>query len=158
MSKERTSDAIAQAVQALRIEESSLTNEISALQSRLTNVRSAVASMRALFEPDTDKGPNAPQVSLALDSMEKSSYDGLPFAKALFKFMSTISQAMTVREITEGLKAAGYKFNSANETTQVYIGLRRSKDNLYGLVDGKKWIFLSLSFAKPLSKQASHDA
>jgi hypothetical protein len=156
MSKERTLEAIAQAVRVLRDEESSLTEEISALQNRLTNVRSAVASMRNLLEPDLDKGLNAPQVSLALDDTGKSSYDGLPFAKALFKFMSTVSQAMTVREITDGLKAAGYKFNSANETTQVYIGLKRSNGSHYALVEGKKWISASL-FANPSSSQVTQN-
>lgn len=147
MIKERTSNAIAQAVQALRFEEQSLTEQISDLQKRLTNVRSAFASMRTLLETDVDKGPNPAQVTLALDSSENSPYSGLPFSKALFKFMSTIPKPVTVREIKEGMIESGYKFNSDNEATQVYVGLKRNMGKLYGMSSDNKWIPLSLAFA-----------
>lgn len=146
MIKERTSNAIAQAVQALRFEEQSLTEQISGLQRRLTNVRSASASMRTLLETDVDKEPNPAQVTLALDSSENSSYDGLPFSKALLKFMSTISAPVTVREIKEGMIRSGYKFNSDNEATQVYVGLKRNIGKLYGMSSDNKWILLGLTF------------
>ncbi|MES2283391.1 MAG: hypothetical protein V4542_18395 [Pseudomonadota bacterium] len=145
MLKDRTGDAIAQAVQALRVEELSLTEEISFLQNRLANVRAAFTSMRALLDTDADKDSNPAQSDLGLDTTETSGYEGLPFSKALHKFMSTVARPLFVREITDGMKAAGYRFNSDNETTQVYVGLKRNEHKLYMQAEANQWMTLELA-------------
>ena len=121
------------------MEELDLTARITKLQARIGSVRSAIASMRELLDPEDEKASNAAQASLPMED-KNSPYEGMPFTKALTKFMGTLTKPSTIREITDGLKATGYTFNSKNEMTQVYVCLKRKTGVLFQSVDGNKWI------------------
>ena len=139
MTVEPPSNAIAQALGVLHREELDLTARITKLQTRISSVRSAISSMRALLDPEDEKANNSTQAVLPIKD-SNSSYEGMPFTKALTQFMGTLTKPSTIREITDGLKATGYTFNSKNEMTQVYVCLKRKTGLLFQSVDGNKWI------------------
>ena len=141
MTTEPPSNAIAQALGVLHKEELDLTARITKLQARIGSVRSAISSMRELLDPEEETANNPAQAILPMQD-KNSSYDGMPFTKALVKFMGTLTKPATIREITDGLKSAGYVFNSKNEMTQVYVSLKRKTGLLFQLVDGNKWILI----------------
>ena len=135
MTTSRTDDAIATAIGALRSEESELTEEISKMQARVGSVRAAMASMSALL-PNEEVGKQT--VRPMTHPNGAYAFEGMPFTKALTKYIQTLNSPATVKEITEGFKAAGYKFSSENEATQVYVSLKRNEGKLFERV-GKKW-------------------
>lgn len=135
MKTSRTDDAIATVIGALRSEESELTEEISQMQARVGAVRAAMASMGALL-PAQETGKQA-SLPISFDDGAYS-FEGMPFTKALTKYMRTLNAPATVKEITEGFKVAGFKFASQNDATQVYVSLKRNEGKLFKRV-GNKW-------------------
>ena len=146
MKTDRSSSAIALALAALRAEKKDLENEISASQTRVKDVQLAIASMETLIKDDASQSSIAvPDALPMMTEKVQNPIASLPFAKALERYMSTAKSPGTARQITEGLRASGFKFNSKNEMTQVYVGLKRKSGTLYERVDGgKKWALKSI--------------
>ena len=133
-------DAIQQAIQVLRSEESELTGRISVLQNRIGSVRTAISSMQALLSQES--GPVASPVALSMNATSLDmggAYVGLPFSKALEKFMHTMQSPMSAGDIAKKMVEAGYVFTAKNASTQVHVGLKRNEDKLYQRFDNR-WL------------------
>ena len=137
----KKNDAIQNAIEALRVEESELTEEISVLQARIGTVRTAISSMQALMPQETPVSPiQIDAAKVSQPSEIGSAYANLPFSKALEKFMHTVQTPLTPGEIAKKLSEAGYTFTAKNVSTQVHVGLTRNDGKLYQKYD-KKWLY-----------------
>lgn len=142
MKTDLVSSAIAQAVHALQLEESDLTDQISKLQTRIGSVRTALSSMRPLLATGADEPTNLAQQSLPI-AHAMNSYSELPFTKAAYKHMQTVNTPKTIREWADSLVAAGIPANPKTIATQVHVTFKRKEGVLFERAegsDGKKWV------------------
>jgi hypothetical protein len=149
MENPNSSNAIVAAIAILHQEEASLATQITKLQTRLNSVHSAIASMSTLVE-DVHIAKEVVPLLTKLTEVQRTStgYEGLPFSKALSKFMENAQNPMGASEIATLMKTAGYIFGSKNESTQVFVALKRNEGKLYlKTQDGKKWVAIKSSQA-----------
>jgi hypothetical protein len=146
-SDEHRTQALLGALAVLRKEETELMSEFTAVKARLEAVRTVIAPMLVLLGQKTDQASDESAAQGLFDEEGGQAASGplgeLPFTQALKLFMDTQSEPLSVKDITNGFKAAGWKFKSesfADQANQVGVSLRRASDKFFTRTPEGKWL------------------
>jgi hypothetical protein len=137
-------NALSQALIALRNEEVELLKDLSAIQTRLESVRTAINSMKPLLPvaEDTASAESKSKAFIRLAESTMEALDQLSFSKALKRVMDAQTQALTTREAVAKLEESGWKFTSDipdNKINQVGVTFRRFEKSQYKRDADGKW-------------------
>ncbi len=117
-----------------------LCTEETKLESRLADVRSAIASMRQLIPKSIVVEVRKNQVtSVQVKDSPVIDYEGLQFTKALKTFMDTLTEPLTVKEVAERFGQSGFKYSTNNPTNQINVSFIRNQGKMFERVEGGKW-------------------